>query len=148
MRLARGPRPWSIRLFAALFLLAGSWQLVDRLTRPLMAQLVFEDRFPALSWTPEWVIVASFTEFTIALIPILWIYFLASGFARWFVVILGLVGLVPHSFDLYAILTSIEMRPSLLVSPLAVLTALALLFTPSAARWFRRSREVEHETFA
>jgi hypothetical protein len=145
---APGPRPWSIRLFAVGFLLAALGSLADHLARPLAALTAYSERFPGFEWTADWVIVASFTEFTIALIPIVWIHVFASEIARGFVVVLGLFKLLALMTDPGLILLSLQSRPLLLVPPVAILIALGLLFTPSASRWLRRPKEVAAETFA
>lgn len=148
MKWRKGPRPWSIRLFALAFLFAAMWRLLDHLLNPLSAWFLYSERFPQIEWTGDLVIVASSAEFTIALIPIVWIFGLGSRVARWIVTLFGIYKLLPYSWSPDLILFSIESNPLLLVPFLATVLALVMLYVPASGRWFDRSREVAPETFA
>ena len=82
MTLARGPRPLSIWGACLCFLVAGLWALVAGLGDLADAQTRYAAAFPDIARTRDWTIVALSAEFTIALIPILWIFFVARRFAR------------------------------------------------------------------
>lgn len=123
MKLRRGARPLAIRVFAAAFLAAAVLRLVRGLSDLPMAELAYAAHVPWLAWNRDWTIVALSAEFTIALIPLAWIYLFAAPFARWLVLGFGLVRLA--MFD-----------GSALTGAALAVVAMASLFTAGAARWF------------
>lgn len=125
MKLVRRPRPLTIRVFAAAFLAAALLRLVRGLTDLALAETVLAVHIPWFAWDRDWTIVALSAAFTIALIPLVWIYLFAAPFARWLV--LGFGALRLWNLDVAA-----------LIEPLLVATAMASLLTPGAARWFAR----------
>ena len=130
MKLIRGPRPLVIRVFAAAFLAAALLRLVRGLTDIEMSTVAFALRAPWFAWDRDWTIIALSAEFTIALIPLAWIYLFAAPFARWLVLGFGLLRL--WNLDLAA-----------LTGPVLVVVAMASLLTPQAARWFARDTDPE-----
>lgn len=130
MRLARGPRPLAIRVFAAAFLAAALLRLVRGLGDLSLSQLVYAVHAPWFAWSRDWTIVALSAEFTIALIPLVWIYLFAAPLARWLV--LGFGALRLWFFD-----------PGALAGMLLVAIAMASLLTTQAGRWFARTQEEE-----
>jgi len=126
MKLARGARPLAIRVFAAAFLAAALLRLVRGLSDLALAETVLAVHAPWLAWDRDWTIVALSAEFTIALIPLVWIFLLAAPFARRLV--LGFGALRLWNLDVAA-----------LIEPLLVATAMAGLLTPGAGRWFARA---------
>ena len=147
MKWREGPRPWTIWGFVLAFMVAASFQLIQNFANPLLASMRYSDRFPAFEWTHDWVVVASSAEFTIALIPVIMIFGFAFRFARIFVAIFGALKLLPHAWDFDLILLSIELRPSLLVPPAAILLAICLLYSPTANRWLRKLEETNDASF-
>lgn len=125
MKLARGPRPLAIRVFAAAFLAAAVLRLVRGLADLAMAQAVFAAHAPWFAWDRDWTIVTLSAEFTIALIPLAWIYLFAAPFARWLVLGFGALRLA-------------FLDPAALIGAVLVAVAMASLLTPSANRWFAR----------
>lgn len=125
MKLARGPRPLAIRVFAAAFLAAAVLRLVRGLGDLAMAQAVFAAHAPWMAWNRDWTIVTLSAEFTIALIPLAWIYLFAASFARWLVLGFGALRLA-------------FLDPAALVGAVLVAVAMASLLTPGAGRWFAR----------
>ena len=124
MRLAKGPRPWPVRLFALAFTaqaLATFWHTITDLPQ---AQAALGASFPAVGFDRDLTIVATSAQLTIALIPVALIWFAASRLARWLVV----------AFALAKLMTA----PDDLLSLLLTLGGAALLLTPAAARWFAR----------
>ena len=77
MMLAKGPRPWPIRLFAVLFLIAGACTLASQLQNPGATAAMLADYSPALA-NRDGAIVAASARFTITLIPVALIWLLAS----------------------------------------------------------------------
>ncbi|WP_017664450.1 hypothetical protein [Porphyrobacter sp. AAP82] len=132
--LARGPRPLAIRVFAAAFLAAALLRLVRGLGDLTLAQAVFAAHAPWFAWDRDWTIVTLSAEFTIALIPLAWIYLFAAPFARWLVLGFGALRLA-------------FLDPAALVGAVLVAVAMASLLTPGAARWFARREEDGHAVF-
>lgn len=128
MRLARGPRPLAIRVFAAAFLAAAVLRLVRGLDNLALTQAVFAAHMPWVSWNRDWTIVTLSAEFTIALIPLVWIYLFAAPFARWLVLGFGALRLA-------------FLDPAALTGAVLVAVAMASLLTPAANRWFTRKEE-------
>lgn len=81
-------------------------------------------------------IVAQFSLFTIALIPIIWIYFIASPAARWIVVFFGLVRLWPYAANPSYLPYAAQSDPMELAAPVLQIIAIALLFTSDSRQWF------------
>lgn len=130
MRLVPGPRPLTIRVFAAAFLAAALLRLARGLSDLPLAETVYALHLPWFAWNRDWTIVALSAEFTIALIPLVWIYLFAAPFARLLVLGFGAVRLV-------------LLDPSALTGVVLVAIAMASLLTPQAARWFAREPEEE-----
>ena len=124
------PRPLAIRVFAAAFLAAALLRLVRGLGDLPLAETVLAVQFPWIAWDRDWTIVALSAEFSIALIPLVWIYLFAAPFARWLVLGFGAMRLV-------------LLDPSALIGPVLIATAMASLLTAQAARWFARLPEKE-----
>ncbi|WP_073974397.1 hypothetical protein [Erythrobacter donghaensis] len=128
MKRARGPRPLAIRVFAAAFLAAAVLRLVRGLDNLALTQAVFAAHMPWVSWNRDWTIVTLSAEFTIALIPLVWIYLFAAPFARWLVLGFGALRLA-------------FLDPAALTGAVLVAVAMASLLTPAANRWFTRKEE-------
>nr|WP_298931883.1 hypothetical protein [uncultured Erythrobacter sp.] len=96
-------------------------------------------------WNRDMAIVILFSLFTIALIPIVWIYFVASPIARWIVVFFGIVRLWPFLADPSYILAAAAYVPMELAAPILQIIAIALLFTPSSRLWFA-NENIDAET--
>jgi len=135
MTLAKGPRPWSVRLFALLFMAAATLGLIDHLGHLHELAATLGDYAPDMANRDEAIVAAS-ARFTIALIPVALIWLLASRVARWLVsgmALLKLAGFVTTYAD--------GLRSLALASMIASLAGAALLFTPSASGWLRRKGE-------
>lgn len=123
MKAVAGPRPLAIRVFAAAFLAAALLRLVRGLGDLALAELLLAAHVPWFAWSRDWTIVALSAEFTIALIPVMWIYLFAAPFARWLV--LGLGALKLALFD-----------PAALAGAMLTGIAMVSLLTGAAHRWF------------
>jgi hypothetical protein len=130
MTLIRGPRPLAIRVFVAAFLAAAVLRLVRGLDDLALSETILAVNVPWFAWDRDWTIVALSAEFSIALIPLAWIYLFAAPFARWLVLGFGALRLA-------------LLDPTALVGPLLIAIAMASLLTPQAARWFARQPEEE-----
>lgn len=132
MKRIAGPRPLAIRIFAAAFLAAALLRLVRGLGQLPLTETVYAVNFPWIAWDRDLTIITLSAEFTIALIPILWIYLFAARFARWLVLGFGALRLV-------------FLDPTALAGAGLALIAMASLLTPQAARWFARIPEPTEE---
>ena len=132
MKRARGPRPWSVRLFAALFLGVALILLVRRLSDPVEFAFVI-DRYVSLQtdFKDTGIILAS-ALFAIACIPVGLIWFRASRIARILIGVMAGLELfrLPDLFLSWPYVPPVE-----LVVTAVPLIGLVLLFTPSANRW-------------
>lgn len=141
MKLVRGPRPLAIRVFAAAFLAAALLRLGKGLDDIEMAAIGLAKRAPWLAWDRDSTIIALSAEFTIALIPIVWIYLFAAPFARWLVISFGALKLWGLRFLTVSLLQSVSIASLALAEPALVLIAMVSLMTVGANRWFTQRKE-------
>lgn len=132
MMLAKGPRPWPIRLFAALFAGAALATLASALLHLDQQVALLASDWPAIANHDGAIVLAS-ARFTIALIPVGLVWLLASRVARWLVLAMTLLRLaiLPQALaagpDMVALATLV-----------AALAGTALLFTPQATQWLNQ----------
>ncbi len=134
MKLASGPRPVSINLFAAILLALACWNLTVALFDLPAQQDFLASLGLGLEWNRDWTIVTSSAWFTIELIPVVLVWLVAAGFARWFITAMAV-------FKIVLILSNLPMLyalPGILAGQSISLVAVALLFTPGANAWFNR----------
>jgi hypothetical protein len=132
MKIIRGPRPLAIRVFAAAFLAAAALRLAHGLADLPLVETILAAHVPWLAWDRDGTIVALSAEFTIALIPLVWIYLFAAPFARWLVLGFGALRLA-------------FLDPAALAGTLLIAAAMASLLTAQANRWFAGTREGESD---
>ena len=158
MKLAKGPRPWTIWLFAALSTALVISNLVQQLLEPLVALSRYGWLAPGYDWDEDSLIVASSAAFTINMIPIVLIWAFAVRFARWLVLAMALI---PAPIHILALLHHIsKMRANgwgedIVMSHMIFVGQgfaiqfglIALLFLPPSNRWFARRGEVETHAF-
>ena len=140
MKVAKGPRPWPIRLFAAAFavqaLLSFWWEMTHRAG---VATMLLERGGVPLN--DDGTIVVISVRLTIALIPMALVWFFASPFARWMVVVVALGRLainLPETIE--TALSGGPLRPTFIAAQVLALCGAALLFHPSAKWWFARAK--------
>lgn len=129
MKLATGPRPPGIWGACLCFLIAGLWALISGLSNLAASQVAYTSAFPGFEWNRDWAIVALSAEFTIALIPIVWIFLVARPFARWMVSALGV-------WKLYWLIGG---GAGEWVQAGLIVISIALLFMPDSNRYFRQA---------
>ena len=140
MRIARGPRPFAINLFAAILLGLALVNLTVALFDLPAQEEFLKSLGLGFEWNRDWTIVASSAWFTIELIPIALVWLAASRFARWFIAAMAVV-------KVFLILTNLPMIyviPGILLGQSISLGAVTLLFTRQANDWF--SNEIPDPT--
>ena len=143
MRLAKGPRPLSINVFAAILIALAFWNLAVALFDLPAQEEFLRSLGLGLDWNRDWTIITSSAWFTIELIPIALVWLVAAGFARWFITAMAAIKVM-------LILTNLPMLyalPGILTGQTISLAAVALLFTRGANRWFANSRQIDPHTF-
>lgn len=142
MKRIRGPRPACVRIFAALFLFIGLSGLLDGLTHLPAAQQMLSERFRWISWDREWAIIALSAQFTISLIPVTLIYLFASRFARWLIVIFGIMKLSLLVLHPELAAAELHLRPMFIIPPVMMVIAVGMLFTAGPNAWFKNKGNI------
>lgn len=141
MTRAQGPRPWSIRLFALLFLAQALLGFVHQITHLPDIQAWLAAITPSLAIDRDMTIVVTCARLTIALVPVALVWFLASRVACWLVVAMMVLRLISIPGSLAELAPGEAAAPLWIASLILALAGTALLFTGSSARWFiTRSR--------
>lgn len=147
MRLRKGPRPLTIRVFAAAFLASAIIAYLDGLWN-IPAQLaMLRANVPDFAWSEDAVIVLLSARLSIALIPIALVWLLASNFARWMVTVLGLGKLINVPMAVRLVAEGGQIDPAWLTSLALGVVAVAMLFTPASNRWFARKDLLSPDIF-
>jgi hypothetical protein len=126
--LANGPRPFTIHAACALVLIVACTSLIGDLSDLASSQIALSSTWPSIGWNRDWTIVALGAEFTIALIPIVWIILVARPFARWMV----------SAFGVWKLWWLVGGGIGEWVEAGLIALSIALLFTPTANRYFAR----------
>jgi hypothetical protein len=136
MKWRRGPRPLSIKIFALSFLVAAGFVLVSSLQNLRLLQGAYSALVPWDGWNRDWTIVVVSAIFSIALIPVTWIYCFGSRVARSLVTIFSLLKLANIPTVIFAIqLTGGPIKWQYFAEPALLTIALAALFMPASRRW-------------
>lgn len=138
MRLAKGPRPTSIRIFIGVFFSAALLRFFDTLFCPQYVATIARQLFD-FTPTADQVFVFASVWLSIAFIPMAMIWFFALPFARNFVT--AMIGL-----QLATIIGGLIWLPDMIstsrihifIVPMLILAARAL-FWPTAQDWFKNS---------
>ena len=130
-------------MFALAFLAAAMIRLLATLTQPAFEFMVWQSALGTVTASYDGVIIAAFSLFTIALIPILWIYALGAARARWVVLVFGIlkIGLWWQGFGLIPFTGWAQ--SALTLEPALILAALIALFHPASLRWLHHSRRAQ-----
>ena len=148
MKIAQGPRPWSIHLFAAAFFGVALIGLAIALSNPLLEWFKWTKRLPMIPWDQDIAIIAAFSVFTMALFPLVWIYAYRSQRARW--VVLGFAFVKVALWWQGMLVTNLEgwAQTARWLEPALTALAVLMMFAPASSRWLQRDREVELAEFA
>lgn len=147
MKIAQGPRPWSIRLFAFIICALGLSDLIIGLSDidTQIAALTYD--LPSIPWSRDLAIVWISALFTIVLIPVAAIWFRASKIARALVTIAAIPSLVAVLAFAHLAITSNEYGWLVLFNAVMILVAVASLYTNSASTWFNDTCNAREEVF-
>lgn len=146
MRKVRGPRPWPVCLFAALFLLAALLRLVVSLMDPFVMLMEVDRVWQGLASTRHSAIVVANAQFTIACIPVALVWFRAAQFARWLVAAMVVLRLALAATMVRAVAGQDWGLALYDLALMMSVIAAALLFTPAAHRWFAEGEGRHAET--
>lgn len=113
------------------FLASGLWALLSGLGNLAEAQSAYTLAIPWVAWNRDWTIVFLCAEFTVALIPVIWIFLIARPLARVMVTVFGL-------WKLWALSSSSEFNELVQIGLISL--SILLLFAPDAHRWFEERR--------
>lgn len=143
MRLAGGPRPWPIRLFAGAFLLQAAASFLWEISNRAAVADSFLTR-AGLALSDDGVIIAISARLSIALIPAALVWFFRSRFARWMVTVLAAGKLVSQ---IYELANGAALVPIFTLNTALALFAAAMLFMPGARDWFARRKVPDASVF-
>ena len=145
MKLAKGPRPWSVRLSTALLLCVALLRLVQRLSAPGDYGFVWQGWAPIGLSDEELGIVGASALFTIACIPPFLLWFLASRIARILIGVMAGLGLLnlPDLLAMWDRVFAID-----LIAIAIPTIAFIVLLTPSASRWIATKGRRAADEFA
>ena len=148
MTIARGPRPLSITLFALLFLAAALHSYVIGLQNLDLKQIAYSAIFPWDGWNRDWTIVALSALFSIAFIPVIWIYLFASRIAFWLVTVFSVLQVLNVPFLISSLLAMGEaLMLRYFLEPALIAGALFCLWLPISRAWLRQDGEVDAAEF-
>ncbi len=147
MRLAKGPRPWSIWLFGILMAGYALFGLVSGLLLLDLQESTLRSQFPQFSWDRDWAIVWVSAQFTIVLTPVVAVCLFASSVARLMVTAMALISLprigsYANTIYLHRLTDWVSLSQALIV-----VIAACLLYFPSASAWLRQKRGSHVEVF-
>lgn len=129
------PRPLSIRVFTAAFLAAALVRLLQGLNDLDAAGIWLAQYLGEVAHSTDFLIVLMSAEFSIALIPIVWIYGFANRYARWLVLGFGGAKLATFAYSLGQWLdTGSTLQPQY-TAPVLTAVALLAILTQSAGEW-------------
>lgn len=147
MKIAKGPRPLSIWVYAALSLLMAAWSIVIALIDPIpdsgLIGLATGDVLPSR----DAAIIGASARFTIMLIPVALIWFYAMNFARVMTIVVTVIWAVGSTFMLADVLSISALAVYVIISVSPRMLIAGLLVTPSANGWFANKEEVDASTF-
>lgn len=127
-------RPWPIHAFAAILLGIGLQALIGGLANIEGWLVQYETLAPDFPWDRDWVIVVLSARFTIVCIPVIAIWGFRSLAARILICLFTFFPMAGLVRNLSGDLTFDDAEP--VVATLLMIVACALLFLPSAQRWF------------
>jgi len=146
VKVARGPRPWTIHVFAIITLAIGLWSLIEVLLDLDFHTRIMERRLPQIAWSEDFTIVFASARFTIVCIPVVAIWGFANRIARWLVFVMTGYGFFIFLRSFLDILPTGGLEGWLYynwpphLSTILLTLGTGLLFTQQSNLWFRSKR--------
>ena len=142
MKWRKGPRPWTIRVFAIAFLTVALVNLIEGLSNWYFPILRYAQWMPWIEWDAERAKIGVISEFTIALIPVAWIFGFASRIAWGLVTVFTVVKLL-DLLNMTAAFQSAGGGLSLahFLEPALLIIALLCLFLAPSRHWFSNQND-------
>jgi len=138
MKIAKGPRPWSIHLFAITLISTATYKLVSGLLSVEQFRQNNQGLYPYLELDSDLSIILMCAITTIVLIPVVAIWVFGSSIARILVVLMA----YPEVNALFRVWVLDLNMDTLSRAEAAIrLTAIALLFVPASSRWLRSVKD-------
>ena len=151
MKWRKGPRPWTIHAFAAIFLATGFIDLIRGLSSVGNYNFAGFNPFTGERLSDDAVIVMVSAGFTIVCIPVVAIWLFGNNIARWIVTLFTLWGVVSFGMHLDERYVAVLLEHSgavwSLIPKIATWVGVLMLFLPASRSWFARKQEVEHAIF-
>ncbi len=136
MKLAKGPRPREVHVFALVFTAIGLWNFARGLSDLTQVRTLLE-YWTVSQWSRDAVIVAVSARFTIVLIPVIAVWAFASTIARILVTIMAALSLLLLIEQVQLFAAGAPVDRFRIASVLAGAFAVMYLYTVPARYWFR-----------
>ncbi|MGY6550692.1 MAG: hypothetical protein ACXIT4_02225 [Erythrobacter sp.] len=147
MNIRSGPRPLTIRIFAAAFLSAALIAFLKGIGDIPRAQAAFAAQAPMFEWSHDAVIVVLSARLSIALIPIALVWLTAANFARWMVTIIALAKALSIFEAVRLITAGSSIDTAWLAELVLAMVATVMLFMPASNAWFAKPTEPDAAVF-
>ncbi len=136
MKWRKGTRPWTISLFAIAFLTAALVNLIGGLSNWQLSMLRYAQWMPWIEWDADRAMIGVFSEFTIALIPVAWIFGFASRIALGLLTVFTLVKLL-NLPNMITVFQSVGGAGSwtYFMDPALLAIAMICLYLPPSRHW-------------
>ncbi len=135
MKWRKGPRPWAIHAFAAIFVFWGLWELFSGLLHLPSVKLPTQFGEPGSKAESDARIIFLSANFTIVLIPVMAVWGVGSRVARIVVTCFSLVSWAAVFVQLWALLSPDPFEAMLFAKHATIALAVLLLFRPTADEW-------------
>ena len=147
MRIAKGPRPWTIHLFAIGFAALGTVDLLSTLSNLEVTRENLQFDLPSIIWTQDMVIVLYSALFSIVLIPVAAVWLFASKIARILVTVMSVFPLLNVVAAVYILSRDGFLSAILVWDSIATLCLVALLYFRPSGEWFEGRKALDAATF-
>lgn len=138
MKLARGPRPWAVHIFALALVGSALWNFAIALGVALAE--------PDEGYRIALVSVLS-AQLLIVAIPVAAVWLLASRLAKWLMTVVSVTSALWTLVQTARLPDFGQEQMPWLLATLAMQSLVLLLFTPSARRWFASQRTHDAKAF-
>jgi hypothetical protein len=147
MKLAKGPRPWSIWAFSILVLAQGLWHLTAEFAELYQWTSMLDTITKQVRAEVDRTIITASARFTIVCIPVVAVWAFASKIAKWLITITASYLILSKAYSAMSIAKSFGLVPYFeynwdsLITPIALGLASALLFTQPSVLWLQKKKD-------